>query len=206
MRNKIIMLLIVMLLFLTSFPLIVSGGSEDDPEIEDRVFDVRFLGSFPFFPQTNFRTADFTSAWFYEREDQPDNLYVCMKTRALKTSTATYECIYIVRWTYMNVHYGISLHLLPNKSPIFFAGSLDKGLNDYIDCVICDGTIDEENNIVTWVVPKSGIGNPVAKMKISNIQPLTNIRFPLDSGKVKFDLFKDLSRNAKVTKDYALKY
>jgi hypothetical protein len=112
----------------------------------------------------------------------------------------------VVQWTYWDVHYGISLHLLPNKSPLFLAGSLDKGLNDYIDCVGCDGTIDEENNIITWVVPKSAIGNPVAKQEISHIRPFTNIRFPLDSGKVKFDLFKDLSGNIRVSKDYALKY
>ena len=204
--KKIVEIFVCMLLILTSFSICVSAGSEEDPEIVDRMFDVKLFGLIPFLPQMNFKNADFESVWFYEQEDQPDTLYICMKVRELKTTSETYEFIYVVDWIYKNINYAASIRLLPQGLTSFLAGEWDEEDNDYVDYVVCEGTFDDETNIITWMIPKSEIGNPVKWTKITNIIPYTDIRFPLDSGKVKFDLFKDLAWNAKTLKDYVIQY
>jgi hypothetical protein len=206
MIKKLVGILFCILLILPSLSISISAGSEEDPEIVDRTFDVKLFGLIPFLPQTNFKNADFESVWFSEQEDHPDTLYIYMKVRELKTTSETYEFIYVVDWTYNNVRYGADIRLLPQGLTSFLAGTLDEDGNDYVDYVVCQGTFDDETNIITWMIPKSEIGNPVKWTKITNIIPYTDIRFPLDSGKVKFDLFKDLPWNAKITKDYSIKF
>lgn len=206
MRKRIISIVLMMLLILLSYSIIISGGGEEDPEIVDRTLDVKLFGIFPFLPQIYFRNADWNSVWFYELEDQPDNLYVCMKIRELESDSETYDFIYVIHWTYNEINYGASIHLLPKGLTSYLAGKLDKEGNDYDQYVECDGIFDEEKNIITWIIPKEDIGNPKKLTKITNILPLTVIRFPQDSGKVKFDLFKDLPWNAVISKDYTIKH
>ena len=206
MKRKIVTILVMTLMISLPLTTTVFAGSEEDPEIVDRMFDVKLFGIFPFLPQMNFKSADWKSVWFYELEDQPDYLYICMKTRELITDSETYDFIYVIQWTYNNIRYGASIHLLPRGLTSYLAGILDKEGNDYDQYVVCDGVFDDETNIITWIVPKEGIGNPVQLAKITNIIPFTVIRFPLDSGKVKFDLFKDLPWNAVISKDYTIKY
>lgn len=206
MRNKIISIVIIMLLLLGSFSMIVSAGSEEDPEVKDRKLDVLFLGIIPFFPQMNYKNADFESVWLYEQESNPEYLYVSMKIRDLYGSSDQYDYIYVVDWTYNDVRYGASIHLLPTGLTSYLSGSLNEEGNDYISHVVCDGVFDDQNDIITWIIPKGEIGNPLKFSKISNIIPSTHVRFPLDSGKVKFDLFKDLPWNALLSKDYTIKY
>lgn len=206
MAKKIISIVIIMLLLLASFSIIVSSGSEDDPEIVDRKLDVKLFGIFPFLPQLNYKNTDWESVWFYELEDKPDNLYVSMKVRELESDSDTYDFIYVIQWTYNNIQYGASIHLLPRGLTSYLAGILNEEGNDYTQYVECDGAFDEKTNIITWIVPKESIGNPMQLTKITNIIPFTVVRFPLDSGKVKFDLFKDLPWNALITQDYTIKY
>ena len=86
MRKKIVSIVMMMLLLLGSFSIIVSAGSEENPEVKDRKLDVLFLGILPFFPQMNYKNADFESVWFYEQESNPEYLYVSMKIRDLYDS------------------------------------------------------------------------------------------------------------------------
>ncbi|MFH1013019.1 MAG: hypothetical protein V1769_00725 [Thermoplasmatota archaeon] len=204
--KKICEILVCTLLILASCSISVSAGSEEDPEIVDKLFDVKIFGVIPFLPQTNFKNADFESVWFYEEKDDPDKLYICMKVRDLQSRSDTYDYIYVVDWTYHTVRYGAGIHLLPNGLTSFEAGTLDEEGNDYIDYVVCDGTFNTETDIITWIVPKSDIGNPTKWTKITDITPLTVIRFPQGSGKVAFDLFKDLPWNVKTSKEYVFQY
>lgn len=206
MKEKLVTIVVMMLMISLAFSTLVSAGSEEDPEIVDRTFDVKLFGILPFFPQLMFKNADFISVWFYEEESNPDYLYICMKTRSLISNTDTYDFIYVVDWTYNNVRYGASIHLLPSGVTPLVAGSLDAEGNDYVDYVICDGSYNDETGIITWIIPKSNIGSPNMATKITNILAVNTIRFPLDSGKPKMDLFKDFSWNAKITKDYTIRY
>ena len=88
-------------------------------------------------------------------------------------------------------HFSVCLHINPDGIGSFDVGrSLD--YNDDIDeWITCDGTVDVEQNIITWSVPKEFIGNPPKGATIQSIYPLTTLRFTDDSGLPQMDLFKD---------------
>ena len=206
MRKKIIPILISMLFIFTIFSMNALGGSEDNPEVEDRIGDVKLFGFIPFFPQINFKYADIVSAWIYEEENNPDFLYMSLKIRDLKDTTDKYDAIYVIGWTFNNIQYSAGVHIFPDGPTPLTAGSLDEEGNDYVDFVICDGSIDSVNDIITWIIPKNAIGNPITGLKITNIVPHTHLRHTESSGLPLWDLFKDLPWNAKIIKDYIIKY
>ena len=109
-------------------------------------------------------------------------------------------------YAYNNIQYSASVHIFPQGPTPLLAGPTNEEGNDYIDYVICDGDIDVTNNIITWIIPKTAIGNPSTGLKISNILPHTHLRYPEYSIIPMWDLFKDLPWNAKVTNDYIIKY
>ena len=96
MKNKIISLSIVMLMISICFNIGIPAGSEEDPEIEDEIGDA-------------FGYIDIESVWFYEKSDEPDVLYVCMKI--INASYTTFQQTFAVFWEYKNVKYAVSLHL-----------------------------------------------------------------------------------------------
>ena len=203
--TKVTCSMLVLFILLSSIG-VVSAGSEDDPEIIDKTFDVKFLGLIPFFPQMNYKRTDITSVWFYEQENDPDHLYVSMKLRGFETNTDTYEYIYVVRWIYRDTYYAVCTKFLPEKTPLSRVGILDAGLNDYVSSHDCDESFDTEAHCITWKIEKEDIDDPPQKTLLNGIFAFTNIRFPLDSVKVKFDLFKDFSSNANLVKDYQIQY
>jgi hypothetical protein len=206
MRKKIIPILVSMLIIFTTFSMTVFGGSEDDPEVEDRIGDVKIFGIIPFFPQVNFGYADIVSAWIYEEENNPDFLYMGLKIRDLEDTTDKYDAIYVIVWTFNNIEYSAGVHIFPEGPTPLTAGSVDKEGNDYVDFVVCDGSIDSVNDIITWIIPKDAIGNPTTGLKITDIFPHTHLRNTPSSGLPLWDLFKDLSWNAKITRDYIIRY
>jgi len=203
-----IKLLIVLLsiLIITLSTLNVIAGTEEDPEVEDRIRDVRLFGLFPFLPQSNYVYVDIISAWISEEQTNPDLIYMNLKIRDLEDTTEKYDAIYAISWFYNNNPYSASVHIFPEGSTSLKAGSVDEERNDFIDFVICQGTIDITNNIITWIIPKNAIGNPTTGLKITNIVPHTHLRHTESSGLPMWDLFKDLPWNAKITKDYIIKY
>jgi hypothetical protein len=63
-----------MLLITTGFSLNISAGDSDDPELKDLIYDV--VGTLP--AGINKR-IDIVSAWFFEEESSPENLYISLK-------------------------------------------------------------------------------------------------------------------------------
>ena len=208
MKSKVICIFVSMLLISTILPIAgtVLAGSEEDPEIEDRIRDVMLFGLFPFLPQFNFKYVDIISAWIYEEEDNPDYLYMNLKIRDLEDTTEKYDAIYVISWTLDSGTYSASVHIFPHGPTALLAGPTDEERNDYVDYVVCEGDIDSINHIITWIIPKDAIGNPNTGQKIENIVPHTHLRYPESSGIPMWDLFKDLPWNAKITKDYILQY
>ncbi len=206
MKTKVGVLILVMLLMSLSLTMIGQAGTEQDPEVVDKTFDVKLFGSFPFFPQFWLKNVDVISVWFYEEQSQPDYLFITMKLRDLKEISETYENIYVVDWIYNDVSYGVSVNLLPTGLSFFFAGAKNEERNDYTDFVVCSGSFDEQTDLVTWQVPKQSIGSPVVGETLTGIFPSTHLRFPLSSGLLRMDLFKDLSWNAATIKDYVIQY
>ena len=206
MWKKIVGIFVCMLLIATILPTFAFAGDSENPEVEDRILDVKLFGIIPFFPQINFKYADIVSAWIYEEEYNPDFLYMSLKIRDLKDTTDKYDAIYVIGWTFNNIQYSAGVHIFPEGPTPLTAGSLDEEGNDYVDFVICDGSIDSVNDIITWIIPKNAIGNPTIGLKITNIIPHTHLRHTESSGLPLWDLFKDLPWNAKITKDYVIQY
>jgi hypothetical protein len=206
MKNKISLIVISMLLILQLFSINAFAGTEENPEVEDRIRDVKIFGLFPFLPQFNYKYADIVSAWIYEIEDNPDYLYMNLKIRDLEDTTKIYDAIYVISWTLNCVTYSASVHIFPEGATQLISGPTDEERNDYINFVICEGDIDSSNEIITWIIPKDAIGNPTKGQIISNIVPHTHLRYPESSGIPMWDLFKDLPWNAKTTRDYKIQY
>jgi hypothetical protein len=197
---------ICILLSATAFPLAVNAGSEDDPEVEDRIRDVMLFGRFPFIFQFSFKYVDIVSAWMNEEENNPDYLYLNLKVRDLEEKTKRFDAIYVISWTLDSVWYSASVHIFPYGPTILKAGPTDEEGNDYVDYVECEGKIDTDNDVISWIVPKDGIGSPNIGQIIENIVPHTHLRFPEYSGFPLWDLFKDLPWNANYVRDYQVKY
>jgi hypothetical protein len=206
MKKKIIIIISCLILLNPIITYNVIAGSEEDPEVEDRIRDVMIFGLFPFLPQFKYKYADIISAWIYEEENNPDYLYMSLKIRDLKDTTEKYDAIYVISWTMNSITYSASVHIFPQGPTALHAGPTDEERDDYLDYVKCDGTIDSDNEIITWIIPKDAIGNPVNGQKIENILPHTHLRYPESSGFPMWDLFKDLPWNAIVTKDYLIQY
>jgi hypothetical protein len=206
MKIKLVTIFVCMLLFSITFSINVIAGSEEDPEIQDRTRDVKLFGLFPFMPQFNLIYADIVSAWICEEEENPDLIYMNLKIRDLDDTTEKYDAIYVISWTYENVHYSASMHIFPHGPTSLKAGPIDEERNDYINFVVCEGNIDSTNDIITWIIPKDAIGNPSTGLKITNIVPHTHLRYPEYSVIPMWDLFKDLPWNALSNRDYIIKY
>ena len=206
MKRKILGIFIVTLLIATILPITgtVIAGSEEDPEVEDRIFDVKLFGIFVFPLQIHFKYADIVSTWFYENSDNPDYLYVSLKIRDLDAKTDDLEAIYDVDWSYLNNRYICCVHNNPNGYGPFVIGKSTDGDDNYEDWALCNGTFDVENNIITWEVPKTAIGDPLIGHKLTSISPHTHLRFRDDSDLPRMDLFKDLYWNAKTVRDYLI--
>lgn len=206
MINKIIIMSICITLILPIITMNVIAGDPENPEVEDRIRDVKLFGLFPFLPQFNFKYVDIISAWMYEEENNQDYLYMSLKIRNLEETTEIYDAIYVISWIFNSATYSASVHIFPFGATSLKAGPTDEERNDYVDYVICEGSIDSKNNIINWIIPKNAIGNPWIGSKITDIVPHTHLRYPESSGLPMVDLFKDLPWNAKYVKDYQIEY
>jgi len=206
MRKKIFGILICMLLITTILPITAMAGDENNPEIKDKTRDVRLFGISPLAPQFSFRYIDIVSVWMYEKENNPENLYISLKLMDLKNPTQKYDAIYVIDWRYKSISYTAVIHILPTGPWPFVTGQWDDQGNDYVTSVICDGNIDSSTHIITWIIPKNAIGNPSKGSKITNIAAFTDLRYPEGSVIPSVDLFKDLTWNALVMKDYQIQY
>ena len=195
-------MLVCGVLMATIFPLGVIAGDSDDPEVEDRIRDV--FGLFGFLPQFFFKHIDIRSAWFYEDSDTPDYLYVSLELRDLEYKTKMLEAIYVVDWRFNSNSYATCVHTNPDGVRAFFSGKTNDVGNDFEDYVICDGTFDDENNIITWEIPKNAIGDPQPGDILTNTAAVTTLRFTDESGLPLMDLLKDVALQG--NKDYIIQY
>ncbi len=195
-------MLVCGVLVATILPLGVIAENSDDPEIEDRIRDV--FGLFGFLPQFFFKHIDIRSAWFYEDSGNPDYLYVSLELRDLEYKTKLLEAIYVIDWRFNSNSYAACVHTNPNGVRVFLSGKTNDVGNGFEDYVICDGTFDDENNIITWEIPKNAIGDPQPGDILTNTAAVTTLRFTDESGLPLMDLLKDLALQG--NKDYIIQY
>lgn len=146
--NKTAVFFMVMLLIPTIVPFSALAGDEGDPEIEDILGDARDY-------------LDVDKAWFYEDSSNPDLLYTVIKlakpsSLPLKQHlTIHWEMNGEIYWTMCGMGYG------GDEKIAFFAG---EGYDYWYDrAIVHDVTgeiIEEQDGLVTCIVPKEFIGDP----------------------------------------------
>jgi len=187
------------------------------------------------------KRIDILSAWFYEENSDPDNLYISLKIMDLDAKVKTknikaldiigmivqkyfkntflsnifkqiipvnsdeYQAVYAVTWLmYNNNFYSTLLHKNPDGS-IYSSIGASRDDNDIIDdWYEIESTFDENNNIITWIIPKDKIDNPTTGVKIRDISAHTHLRRISDTEGP--DLSKDLTLDPIVKNDYIIKY
>ena len=206
MIKKVIGIFICLLFLFYALSFVVGAGDPENPEVVDRIRDVKLFGVFTIPSQMEYKYADIVAAWLHEESATPDALFVSLQVRDLEEKTESLEAIYSVDWAWNNHLILVNLHINPDGIGSFDVGrSLDYN-DDIEEWITCDGTVNVEQNIIIWSVPKEFIDNPPKGATIENIYPLISLRFTDASGLPLIDLFKDFSWNAKTSKGYVIQY
>jgi hypothetical protein len=206
MIKKVIGIFVCLLFLFSTLSFVVEAGDPENPEVVDRIRDVKLFWFFAIPFQMEYKHADIVAAWFHEESVTPDSLFVSLQVRDLVEKTESLEAIYDVEWTWKNYQCSVLLHIHPDGISSFWVGrSLDYN-DDTEEWITCDGMLDVEQNIITWSVPKEFIGNPWKGTTIQNIFLGTVLRCTDESGLPQMDLFKDTGYNAKITKSYVIQY
>ena len=191
MKIKLFRAIACILLIISILPITAIAGNEQNPEIQDKTGDM-------------FKQIDMVSIWFFEDVNQSNYLFVSFKMKDLVSRTRIFEAIYVIDWNYKDNYYAASVNVFPNGASDFLCGKANDKCNDYESYVICDGTFDVDNDIITWKIPKDAIGNPEPGDTLIKIFANTHLRFPANKRFPHIDLFKDLSWNALIKKDYTI--
>lgn len=147
MRRKILVILVNMLFISTMFSVYVFAGSEEDPEIiDDEENDVQeFL--------------DIDSAWFFEKEEEPDYLYTALKLKNID-STKTKQHL-VVSWEYNGIHCSAGLYIGYDEEWWFsYQAGYGHGFWFQEHYQEIEGEFNEETGIIICKTPKSIIQNP----------------------------------------------
>jgi hypothetical protein len=201
-----------MLFIITILPIthIVIAGDEGDPEIVDPEGDlVGILINFPQFFKilTTIKILDIEhldfldvlSAWFYEREIEPDYLFTSIKFKDLDLPNN--RVIYSMYWNYDDSDYAVTVHIQDNGEIHIFSIYIDSlGVQYEID-----GSIDKENNIITFKIPKDYIGDPKPGDILTNTNAWAGLRFSKETlfTAVIGELAKDWTEYGR---DYVIQY
>lgn len=121
-------------------------SQSDNPQITDETGDA-------------FGYIDINSVWFFEDEDTPEFLYVSMKIN--DPIETIFQQTFGVFWKHYGIQYSCGLHVGFDfqEWEKFNSGKYDK--RD-LDLETINGTYDYSSGIITWIIPKSIIGDPVA--------------------------------------------
>jgi hypothetical protein len=151
MHRKIISIVIITLLILTSLSMLVSAGLENtsDPIITDEEGDA-------------FGYLDILEINFFEKETEPNYLFVTMSIA--EPSNFKFQQTFAVFWKYKNIQYSCGFGIgfgIGEKWKIFDAGQYDNqapyggpGIYEVY------GEYDIGSGIISWKIPKDIIGDP----------------------------------------------
>ncbi len=203
---------IIALLMMPAFlPCASLAGDPDNPEIEDRVLDVKLFGIWGFFFQSLVKHIDVVCAWFEEDSENPEYLTVCLQTRLLLERTESFEALYKVNWNFNHERYGVIVKIHPDGIFAGFEAYKDLGNNEY-ERHDCEGILDIEQGLLTWRVAKELIGDLGPGDVLTTTLACALLR-PWDASKGEGpDIFKDLTSrmisppDRRYGEDYHIKY
>jgi len=216
MKGKLVPICILMLLITMIYPISISAGDEENPEIIDNHNDQ--FGALVEYP-TRIRTKiarillqtesfdfiDIDSAWFYENELDSNHLYVTLKLKDLKITSQ--RAIYSIHWTFNDVTYAVGSHLYNNGKNVSCFAGLDRRFNR--DWQPAEVSYDFDNDIITFKIDKKQIGDPQQGDMLTNTFAWTALRFNHESLSLLFsdgELVKDGAPFIESHDDYGLDY
>lgn len=174
MQRKIFTILICTLFITLSFSMNVFAGSEEDPEILDEEDDAVF------------DHLDIISAWFYEREEEPEFLFTALKLKEINSDRLKQHLT--VHWEHNGIECASSLHIGYGNPWFSFSGGYGHGFWFQEHYQQIEGEYDEETGIIICKIPKSIINNPQKGDVLTKTKALTFQRFGF-IGRLGFDRF-----------------
>ena len=194
MKKKIAVLMCSMLLFLGVMPVIHSNPLGDPFEKKDLPFDVRcdirltteknqiipLHSHWGLLTILLLRFLDIRSFSVYEKTDTPDYLYASMEVSQFQYSE--YRSVYVIYWCYNGVdYYACTYTHSLGEYVCLFCGYWGEDYSDYHHTII-QGDILEEENRITWKIPKNLIGDPDDGAMLRNIHAATYLIYQKDCG------------------------
>ena len=173
--KKITSLIICIMLVVPILPFVVSAGDEENPEIEDPEDDVILFGMYPMnLLGKFFKHFDIISSWFHEDSDEPDILYITMKVKRYKP--ARQMAFYSVFWYYNDTQY-VALIITSRGEDTYTGIQINESTFVPVEDFY---TINEEENKITFAIPKDIIGDPEPGDTLNNPSALGGVRFVSD--------------------------
>ena len=185
--KKIIVPCICMMLVMTLMPLIACGEVVNELEKKDFKFDVKPLFLLQHLNplwQIFLKHLDIVSFSIYEDSDEPGFLHANMNIRDFKYSEL--RTSYVIYFTFNCIVYYIAATTHTKGECVGFTSGYfnQDGTVHYTQI---DGEINEEQNEISWIVPKDIIGNPEGGDEFVNIHANTflilqkecNVKFPI---------------------------
>lgn len=196
------------MLVMTITPLVASGEVINELEKNDFKYDVTLMFLFQrlnLLWQKYLKHLDIVTFSIFEDSEESEFLHASMKIRDFKYSE--YRSCYAIYWTYDCIRYfvGTTTHT-KGEAVSINAGYFDEYGEGHSTPI--NGEINEEDNTLTWIVPKDIIGNPEAGDELEEIRANTFLILQKDC-KAKFPLYiaKDIARPLlRIGYTYAVQY
>jgi hypothetical protein len=183
------------MLTITITPLVACGEIINELEKNDFKFDVRPMFLFARFNplwQRPLRHLDIVSFSIFEDSEEPDFLHASIKLRDFGYSNL--RTCYVVYFTFNCIRYYIGINIHTDGEYVSsIAGYFDESNNCHDTPVDCE--INEEENTMTWIVPKDVVGNPYAGDQLEDVHASSFLILQRDcEAKLPIHLAKDIAR------------
>jgi len=220
MKNQFKCILICTVMLAMTFSSTVFAGDENDPEIKDNHNDqfgplieyptrMRTRIALILLQMDSFDFIDIDSAWFYEKELEPEYLYIALKLMDLKINSQ--RAIYSIHWTFDGLAYAVGTHLYNNGQNYSCFVGLDKRFNNKWQKA--EATFNFDNNIIIFKIDKNHIGSPQLGEYLTKTFAWTALRFNFEALSLIFgdgELVKDaapfIENNDEYGRNYMIQY
>lgn len=142
MRRKIMSIFIIVLFCMLGISNVIA--TNENPEITDDAGDA-------------FGYIDIDSVWFFEKEEQPEYLFVSMRIN--NPSFTTFQQTFAAFWKLNGIQYSCGLHrgFSLKRWDMYSAGKYHERDLDLEDV---EGSYYLDSGVITWMIPKEFIGSP----------------------------------------------
>ena len=199
--KKTLTIILCIVLVVAVSPIRSFAISDDEEEIIDQERDVIVI-FFPILLNQFLAHIDIISGSFYEIDDEPDNLYIVLNVRDF--SFKHLVAIYAVHWDFNGRHYACGVQT-------YLEGEITPGvlLIDDQDFEYIDFSINQDEDSITWTIPKNIMGDPQPGEKLVQTFGWTGLRFvnqDLNDMLYKYFNTGEIAKDPALGEDYIIQY